>query len=156
MSPRAAWRLERLGLPRVYDYVPGKMDWLSFGLPREGTATLAGDVLRTDVPRCQLDERMGDIAARLAEGDVAVCIAVVHDDIVMGTVAADAVDRTADARVEDVMLFGATTVRPSEDLAALTDRMRRADVETIVVTRSDARLLGLLVRADAEARLDGR
>ena len=36
MSPRAAWRLESLGFTKVYDYVPGKTDWLAAGLPREG------------------------------------------------------------------------------------------------------------------------
>lgn len=36
MSPRAAWRLEALGLERVYDYVSGKADWSASGLPLEG------------------------------------------------------------------------------------------------------------------------
>ena len=38
MSPRAACRLERLGLERVYDYVAGIADWKAAGLPVEGTA----------------------------------------------------------------------------------------------------------------------
>ena len=37
MSPRAAWRLESIGFTRAYDYVAGKADWGSFGLPLEGT-----------------------------------------------------------------------------------------------------------------------
>src|SRR2546425_9629787 len=36
MSPRAAWRLERLGYRPVYDYAWGKVDWLAAGLPSEG------------------------------------------------------------------------------------------------------------------------
>src|SRR2546425_461639 len=36
MSPRAAWRLERLGYGPVHDYVGGKVDWLAAGLPSEG------------------------------------------------------------------------------------------------------------------------
>ena len=35
MSPRAAWRLEALGYPEVYDYVAGKSDWMAAGLPTE-------------------------------------------------------------------------------------------------------------------------
>lgn len=41
-----------------------------------------------------------------------------------------------EARVEDVMEFGVSSVRPSEDLEALAARMRPARVGTIVVTRS--------------------
>jgi hypothetical protein len=37
MSPRAAWRLESIGFTRVHDYVAGRADWGSFGLPLEGT-----------------------------------------------------------------------------------------------------------------------
>ncbi len=40
------------------------------------------------------------------------------------------------ARVEDVMEFGVSSVGPSEDLEALAARMRPARVGTIVVTRS--------------------
>jgi hypothetical protein len=33
MSPRAAWRLERLGFGPVFDYTLGKVDWMAAGLP---------------------------------------------------------------------------------------------------------------------------
>src|SRR5438309_12115020 len=33
MSPRAAWRLESVGFSEVSDYVAGKNDWMSAGLP---------------------------------------------------------------------------------------------------------------------------
>src|SRR5213595_2826063 len=48
-------RLESLGFTSVYDYVAGKADWGSFGLPLEGTrgsATRIGAYLRRDVPTC--------------------------------------------------------------------------------------------------------
>jgi hypothetical protein len=57
MSPRAASRLEALGLPRVYDYAAGKADWGSFALPLEGTAdssTRVFHVAATTVPTCHL------------------------------------------------------------------------------------------------------
>jgi rhodanese-related sulfurtransferase len=37
LSVQAAWRLERIGFSDVYDYVAGKADWRSAGLPLEGT-----------------------------------------------------------------------------------------------------------------------
>jgi hypothetical protein len=52
MSPRAASRLETLGYGPVYDYVGGKADWGSAGLPLEGingSETRAGSHVRTDV-----------------------------------------------------------------------------------------------------------
>jgi rhodanese-related sulfurtransferase len=36
LSPRAAARLRQLGFRQVYDYLPGKADWLAAGMLREG------------------------------------------------------------------------------------------------------------------------
>jgi Mg/Co/Ni transporter MgtE len=155
MSPRAAWRLERLGFPRVYDYVPGKMDWLSFGLPHEGSALLAGEVIDADVPRCHLDERMGEVRTRLGE-QAGFCVAVEDDGVVMGVVQDEGFGADPEARVEDAMAFGVSTIRPSEDVEALLGRMRHAGIEAILVTRSDGRLMGLLRREEAEGVLQGQ
>jgi CBS domain-containing protein len=51
------------------------------------------------------------------------------------------------------MREGPTTVRPSEELEPLVERMRRADVGGILVTSSGGRLLGLLERRRGEAQL---
>jgi hypothetical protein len=54
MSPRAASRLESIGFEQVYDYVAGKADWGSFGLPLEGiegSETRVGAHVRTDAPK---------------------------------------------------------------------------------------------------------
>src|SRR5436309_1392574 len=59
MSPRAAWQLESLGFTRVYDYVAGKADWGSFGLPIEGqrpSSSRVGAHLQSDVPTCKLGD----------------------------------------------------------------------------------------------------
>ena len=44
--------------------------------------------------------------------------------------------------------FGVSTVRPSEDAAALAHRMGHAEVTRIVVTRPDGTLVGLFFAAD--------
>src|SRR6266550_4700590 len=65
MSPRAAWRLESIGFTQVYDYVAGKADWGSFGLPLEGTkGARAGEHVRADVPTCRLEERHAPLPVR--------------------------------------------------------------------------------------------
>jgi rhodanese-related sulfurtransferase len=150
LSPRAAARLRRLGLGRVYDYVVGKMDWLSHGLPYHGQALLAGQVIHQDVPACHLDDRIAGIRrAGLAHADL--CVVVDDDRVVHGVLDHEALQHgEPDITAEHAMTAGPTTVRPSEQVEALTERMCRAGVVTILVTRSDGRLLGLLVRADAE------
>ncbi|SFQ72722.1 CBS domain-containing protein [Amycolatopsis arida] len=48
---------------------------------------------------------------------------------------------------------GPTTVRANEPLQPLVERMTRADVDGILVTDPEGRLLGLLDRHDAETTL---
>ena len=57
----------------------------------------------------------------------------------------------ANAEVGTVMRFGISTVRPSEDAAALAHRMQHAQVTRVVVTRPDGTLVGLFLAADATA-----
>src|SRR2546426_8658932 len=87
MSPRAAWRLESLGFPEVYEYRGGKADWLAAGLPTEGTGSRKPRVLefvRRDVPTCRLGETVADAAARATAAGSDVCMVVNEQDILLG------------------------------------------------------------------------
>ena len=55
-----------------------------------------------------------------------------------------------EAAVGSVMRFGVSTVRPSEDAAALAHRMGDAGVTRVVVTRPDGTLIGLFFAAEAD------
>jgi Mg/Co/Ni transporter MgtE len=55
-----------------------------------------------------------------------------------------------DAPARSVMRMGPTTVRASEDLMPLLGRMHQRDVAAVLVTDPDGRLLGVLVREDAD------
>ena len=69
--------------------------------------------------------------------------------VLMGAAHRDALASAAeDARVGTVMRFGVTTVRPSEQATDLADRMSRAQISRIVVTRSDGTLVGLFFAGD--------
>ncbi len=87
MSPRAAWRLEALGFTRVYDYVAGKADWGSFGLPLEGehgSATRVSSQLCEDVPTCGLDEPLKDAQERVRLTPFDICFVVNDERVVLG------------------------------------------------------------------------
>lgn len=153
MSPRAAWRLDSLGYD-AYDYVAGKSDWLAFGLPYEGHARLVGEVLTRDVPTCALHDRARDVGPLLTDSPFGLVVVLNHAGVVLGALRTGALDTVEpDTTVETLMREGPTTVRPSEMLDALLERMRRADVDGILATSSDGRLLGLLERHRGEQAL---
>ena len=156
MSPRAAWRLESLGFTRVYDYVAGKADWGSFGLPLEGQrdgSTRVAAHLQTDVPTCTLEESLKDVCERVRGAGWDTCFAVNEQRIVLGRLGRAALARGDGATVEAAMTAGPSTVRPSLDLSAAVERMRTQNLTNLPVTRSDGVLLGLIRRDDAERAL---
>jgi CBS domain-containing protein len=157
MSPRAAWRLERLGFTQVYDFVPGKMAWLAMGWPREGTAAKvpnAGEVARRETPTCALVDRVGDVREQVLAVGRHVCIFVNDAGIVEGRLRARALEETPEATAEEAMEIGPTTIRPNEPLQPLVERMHKRGVRTIVVSDLKGRLVGILYREDAERALE--
>jgi CBS domain-containing protein len=157
MSPRAACRLERLGFTQVYDFVPGKLAWLAMGWPRAGTAAAvpnAGEIARRGTPTCALDDPVADVAATVVEAGRDVCIVVSPQGIVQGRLRGRALAETPEATAEQAMELGPTTIRPSERLEPLVERMRRRGVGSIVVSDLKGRLVGILYREDAERALE--
>lgn len=160
MSPRAASRLESLGFEHVYDYVAGKADWGSFGLPLEGTngrRTRAGAHMRSDVPTCGPDDRLQDVCDLLDASGWETCFVVDDVGVVLGRLGRRLIRQRPDVAAAEAMTLGPSTVRPSARLEELVARMRRQQLTGLPVTRSDGVLLGLLHRRDAERALaDGR
>src|SRR5438876_10705890 len=155
MSPRAAWRLESIGFTRVYDYVAGKADWGSFGLPLEGTkGARAGEYARADVPTCRLEERLQEVRHQVSAAGWATCIVVNASGVVLGRLGRKALASAEDATVEAVMTAGPSTVRPSITLADIVERMQSQKLTSALVTRSDGTLVGVLRRSHAEAALN--
>jgi CBS domain-containing protein len=152
MSPRAASRLETLGFPRVYDYVAGKADWGSYGLPLEGNAdssTRVSSVTSAEVPTCLLAELVADIAARLPAGwDI--CVVINDASIVLGLLGRSVLRSNQQRTAEDAMSAGPSTIRPSARLEAVTERMDDQNLTRVIVTRSDGTLVGALRAEDIE------
>ena len=142
MSPRAAWRLERLGFSPVYDYVAGKVDWMAAGLPtvrahrRERRAL---DVADREPPTCTPDTPVRELPAGRA-------VVVVNDTgIVLGRVSRDPDERSGPT-ADDVMAPGPMTVRAHEPLDPLLERMAARAVDEMIVTTPEGRLLGVVRR----------
>ena len=152
MSPRAAWRLEAAGFGPVYDYLPGKADWLAADLPFEGTARLAGMFTPRDVVTVREQTQAAE-ALRLLEAQEFGPILVLNEaEVVMGAAYRDDLEAASSgAEVGSVMRFGVSTVRPSEDAAALVHRMGHAGVTRVVATRSNGTLIGLFFAADVNS-----
>lgn len=150
MSPRAAWRLESYGFTRVYDYVPGKADWLAFNLPRQGWAHLAGDLLTRDLATASVRDHLGDVRMSLRDSAVGLLVVLNHHGIVMGTLPVTAADQSDGTPIEAIMDEGPTTIRPSEEVETLVERMANADVDGVLVTSSDGKLLGLFERTSGQ------
>jgi CBS-domain-containing membrane protein len=149
MSPRAAWRLEAAGFGPVYDYAAGKTDWLAADLPFQGTAELAGMFTRRGVATAG-ERTLAPEALRLLDAQGFGPVLVLNPaGVVMGAAYRDDLEHvSAEVEAGTVMRFGVSTVRPSEDAAALAHRMGHAGVTRVVVTRQDGTPIGLFFAAD--------
>jgi CBS domain-containing protein len=125
-------------------YTPGKVDWAGSGFPTEGEQAAgvqaapprAIDVLDRDVPRCRLDERMGDVRERVRGSGWGFAVVLNDAGVVLGLVSGGALDGETDAVVESVMDLDPKTVRPSTALADVG--------HSVLVTTPDGVLLGAL------------
>ena len=150
MSPRAAWRLERLGFDAVYDYTAGKADWLAAGLPTEGKPhpPRVLDAADREPLTCAPDEPIAAVADRLRSRDLSVCVVVTRDRIVLGRVRLEQIEPRVEGTAEELMEPGPTTVRADADLAKTLDRMNIRRTRSLLVTTPDGLLLGELRRDD--------
>jgi CBS domain-containing protein len=152
MSPRAAWRLEAAGFSPVYEYVAGKADWLAADLPFEGTAELAGMFTRRGVAAVGERTPVAEALRLLDVQGFGPVVVLNQADVVTGAAYGHNLQSAAaDAEVGTVLRFGVSTVRPSEDAAALAHRMGHAEVTRVVVTRSDGTLVGLFFAGDVNS-----
>jgi Mg/Co/Ni transporter MgtE len=152
MSPRAACRLATLGFTRVHDYAPGKVDWLANGLPGEGTHAdqpTAGTLARQDVATCSLDDHADDVLDRIAASPYGFALVLSTEGVLLGRLAPSTLETvTGDAAIEGILEPGPSTIRPHLTPAELQRRVQRSDVQTLVVTRPDGTLVGVVRQRD--------
>lgn len=152
MSPRAACRLATLGFTRVYDYTQGKVDWLARGLPGEGTRAdepTAGSLARHDVATSPLAALTGDVRRAIADSPYGYALVVSPDGVVLGRVRKSALEALSDGDPIDTVLEPRPqTIRPHLTEAKLEERFEAYGFRTLVVTRPDGTLIGVIRRDD--------
>jgi CBS domain-containing protein len=159
LSPRAACRLEALGFSEVYDYMPGKVDWLARGLPLEGEKageTRALDLAVDDVVTCGLDDRVGQVSERVTASRYRFALVLSPSGVLLGRLRRTALEGDAERSAEEVMEAGPSTIRADSPLEALAERMQKNDLTSMPVTTPEGELLGLVRRDDLETFLAGR
>jgi CBS domain-containing protein len=161
MAPRAASRLESLGFKEVYEYKAGKLDWLAAGLPTEGENSRrprAGDVARKDTVVCGLQDRLGDVRDRATAAGWDVAVVVDEEHVVLGLLRLKQLEPSsstsvpsmdANLMVEEAMHPGPSTFRPYVPMKEMADYMVEHDLDSVPITTSDGKLVGVLVKSDA-------
>src|SRR2546430_15347735 len=117
-----------MGFERVYDYVAGKADWGSAGLPLEGvngSETRAGTHLRADVPTCGLDDRLQTVCEQLEKSGWDTCFVVDDRRVFLGRLGRHVIRIQENFSAEEAMTPWPSTIPPKARLADAVERMRR-------------------------------
>src|ERR1700729_148269 len=109
-----------LGFADVYDYVPGKVDWLAHNLEVEGDdpePTTVGGLMRDDVVRCAPADHVTDVLASIKASPYP---------------------------------FGPKTFRPHHSAENVAKQLADKNLRWAIVTTPEGRLLGVASREDLE------
>jgi Mg/Co/Ni transporter MgtE len=159
MSPRAACRLATLGFGEVYDYVPGKADWLAHGLPVEGELAdrpTAGSLARDDVVTAGLGDPVGEVRERVERSPYGFGLVTTTDGTLLGRLRISAMRAApAEASAEEVMEPGPTTVRADTAAGELAQRLADRGLTCAIVSTPEGRLIGVARRSALEAASSG-
>ena len=118
-----------LGFEQVYDYIPGKGDWLARGLRREGgKATLprAVDFARHDVVTCEADAPVGGVRERVESSPYGFGLVVSAAGVLVGRLRRTALDGDPRLSAEQAMEPGAVDDTRRTPPARLRERLLSA------------------------------
>lgn len=136
-----------LGFTDLYDYVPGKVDWLAHDLPVEGDRAApptAGRVARGDVVRCAPDDRVADVLAAIERSPYPFGLVTSPDGTVLGRIRRGALeDSDWERTAGEVMELAPSTVRPHRAADGVAKRLADQDLRWAIVTTPEGRLLGI-------------
>jgi predicted transcriptional regulator len=119
------------------------MEGAQAALPR------VGQFARRDVPRCGLFEKIGAVREGVQAAGWNVCAVVNEESVVLGLLRERELAAAPEKSAEQVMRSGPATYRPDALVADVVKQMETRDVQGVLVTLSDGRLVGWLRRDDA-------
>jgi len=137
----------------VYDYVPGKVDWLAHNLEVEGEragAPTLGRVMRHDVVRCAPTDPRTAVLESIKGSPYPFAVMTSADGTVLGRVPASALDPPSDEPVWDVAEPGPKTFRPHHAVENVARQLAEKDLRWAIATTPEGRLLGVASREDLE------
>jgi CBS domain-containing protein len=146
-----------LGFTEVYDYVPGKVDWLAHNLPVEGErpeAPIAGRVMRHDAVLCRPTDRICDVCELIARSPYPFALVTGDDGTLLGRAPSTALDPASERPIWEVAEPGPKTFRPHASARNVAEVLADKGLRWAIVTTPEGRVLGIASRADLE-RLAG-
>jgi predicted transcriptional regulator len=152
MAPRAAARLESLGFTEVFEYTAGKLDWLAAGLLTEGENSMrprAGDASRKDVVVCGLKDRLDDVRDRAKGAGWNMAVVIDEKRVVLGLLRSKQLETDPALQVEQAMRPGPSTFRTYVPIKEMADYVVEHDLDSVPITTSDGKLVGVLFKSDA-------
>ncbi len=148
-----------MGFSEVYDYVPGKVDWLVRRRPIEGERApepTVGDLARDDVVTCGLGDPVGPVRERVEPSPYPFALVLGARRVVLGRLRASMLDCDPDLRAEQVMEPGPKTVRPHKTAASIGQDLAEKDLRWTIVTTPEGELIGIAARRELEAAVSPR
>jgi CBS-domain-containing membrane protein len=137
----------------VYDYVPGKVDWLARGLPTEGERAAderVGDRAHDDVVTCGLDAQAGEMRERIDASPYGFALVTGADGTLLGRLRRSALE-DASGTAEELMSPGPSTVRPDGAIDELREKLDDKDLKTAIVSTPEGRLIGVVRRSELDS-----
>jgi CBS domain-containing protein len=143
----------------VYDYVPGKVDWLVHRRPVEGTRAdepTMGHLAREDAVTCRLSDRASEIRQRVADSPYPFALVLSEGGVLLGRAATSALEGDPDPPVGELMDPGPKTVRPHKTAEGVAAELTERDLQWAIVTTPEGELIGVASRAALEAAVKAR
>jgi Mg/Co/Ni transporter MgtE len=138
----------------VYDYVPGKVDWLVHERPVEGARAgepRVGRFARRDAVTCALGDRVGQVRERVADSPYPFALVQAPGGVLLGRLRPSALQADPGLPAEDVMEPGPATVRPHKTAGTVARELAERDLSWAIVTTPHGVLVGVALRAQLEA-----
>lgn len=138
--------------------MPGKIDWVAFGLPVEPehlSDSMLISRIERDVPTCRLDDSVSEIKRRAQNKGFDLCPVLNEHGVVLGVVTADGWNGLSTKVAGQIMELGPTTFRPSVSIQSAVESLEKNKKPAALVTSSDGKLIGVF-RPSASERTSER